>query len=64
MIIPSLWRKNTRSALETATDARKFRNPESDLHVYEQLTEMMTHGKHDERWKIRAFSQAMRKSMQ
>ena len=47
---------NTHSAITATADARKFGNPEMDFRVYERLAELMAHGKHGERWKIRAFS--------
>ena len=35
---------------------RKFGNPDIDFRVYQRLAEMMSQGKHGERWHIRKFS--------
>ncbi|MEI6322102.1 MAG: hypothetical protein WCP60_03230 [bacterium] len=44
------------SFIELQEPSRKFGSPEIDFRVYQRLAEMMSQGKHGQRWHIRKFS--------
>jgi hypothetical protein len=47
----------SQSLSEIRQSERSFGNAEMDFRVYQRLAEMMSQGKHGQRWKIRSFSQ-------